>query len=268
VVTEAEFEWMQQRLRENQLLAPKNTKLRSYLLKGMIRCAACGRRYNGVTMTRRGKDYSYYVCGARWKQQRGELCGSRTFRVDAFEEAVFATLVGFLQGPEGFQSEMLRRKGITDETAASLRRELVELERQAREEEDAEAKAFRLASRSKVSEEIFSQELGLIRTRQRWISEQHGRVEAQLADVERFSFTPEVITLLRQRLDSRLAGTTAEDKRFVLDAVGTNVLVQADGTWELELQVPRQEPAPPSGLQVVSDRPESNSAVNTAWRCW
>ena len=44
IITEAEFEWMQQRLKENRELAQKNTKLRYYLLKGMVRCTACGER--------------------------------------------------------------------------------------------------------------------------------------------------------------------------------------------------------------------------------
>jgi hypothetical protein len=41
MVTEAEFEWMQQRLIENQQLALKNTRLRAYLLKGNHPETAC-----------------------------------------------------------------------------------------------------------------------------------------------------------------------------------------------------------------------------------
>ena len=44
VVTEEEFAWMQRRLKENQEPAQKNTKLRTYLLKGLVGCAACGER--------------------------------------------------------------------------------------------------------------------------------------------------------------------------------------------------------------------------------
>ncbi|MSQ06351.1 MAG: hypothetical protein EXR46_04005 [Dehalococcoidia bacterium] len=56
VVTEEEFESVQQRLRDNQRFATKNTKLRDYLLRGRIRCTLCGRVYTGVT---RGS-LSYY----------------------------------------------------------------------------------------------------------------------------------------------------------------------------------------------------------------
>ncbi len=256
IVTEAEFGWMQQRLKENQRLALKNTKLRYYLLKGMIRCAACGKAYVGVTFKRPSKEYSYYVCGAHWKRPlRGELCQSHSLGAEAMETAVFGMVVDFLDGPEGFEEEMQRRRGISAESEASLIRELESLNRQAREEQEAEARAFRLASRGTVSEEVFNQEIGLIRTKQRWIAEQQERVEHQLEDIQRYSFDPQSIETLRQRLEARLAAATPEDRRFVLEAVGANIIVQADGAWELELQVPREVPTPESDLQIVNSRP-------------
>ena len=263
VVTEAEFEWMQQRLRENQQLAHKNTKLRTYGLKGMIRCAACGRAYVGATMKRREKEYSYYVCGARWNRpSRGEKCRSSSLGVDAIEGAVFRMVVDFLNGPVGFEAELQRRRGISKESEASLVRELQSLEQQNREEQDAEARAFRLASRGTVSEEVLNQEIGLIRTRQRWIAEQRQRLEEQLWDVQRYSFDPKNIELLRRRLEARLETPTPEDRRYILNALGVNVLVQSDGTWELELQVPREVPQPDGDLQIVNSRPEWNDTVH------
>jgi hypothetical protein len=249
---------MQQRLLENQRLAQKNTRLRSYLLRGMVHCAACGGRYVGVTVTRRGKTYSYYICAKRWKPgPNNERCQSHNLSAEAQEREVFDAVVNFLHSPEGFGTELQRRRGVTAETEVSLRRELESLQRQQKEEQDAEARAFRLAARNKVSEEVFSQEMGLIRTRQCWIEEQLERIQAQLADLERFSFSPEAIALLRKRLDARLVGTTVEDKRFVLEAVSAKVIVQADGTWELELQVPCQVPEPAGELQIVNSRPGS-----------
>jgi len=262
MITEEEFEAMQQRLRENQRLAQKNTKLRIYLLKGLVHCANCGRRYHGVTFDRRGKIHSYYICGQRYKAgPDGEKCRSRTLVAHVVEEAVFAAVVDFLHGPQGFESEMRRRQGITSETEASLRRELESLQRQMKAEQDAEARAFRLAARVEVDEEVYSQEVGLIRTKQRWLEEQRQTVQAQLSDLESHSFDPEAVELLRQRLNDRLARATPEDRRFVLEAVGTRVVVQADGIWELELQVPRIEAGPVDSLQVVNSRPGWNYTV-------
>ena len=264
IVTEEEFEWMQRRLRENQELAQKNTRLRSYLLKGMVRCAACGRVYVGMTLKRRGKAYSYYVCSARSKRSPdGERCQSRTFGVDALEGAVFNMVADFLHGPEGFGNEIQRRRGINAESEASLVRELESVDRKQQEKHDAEARAFRLASRDKVSEGVFVQEIGLIRTRERWLAEQRELLERRLADVRRYSFDPENVKRLRQRLEARLAAATAENRRFILEAVGAKVIVQADGMWELEIQVPREVPAPSIALQIVNSRPGLNCTWNT-----
>ncbi len=258
MVTEAEFEWMQQRLKENQQLALKNTRLRAYVLKGIVRCTGCGASYVGDTVTRRGKSYSYYLCSNRLKPKRyGEKCRSKSLKVDALEVAVFGMVVEFLHGPEGFGGEMQRRRGITEESEASLIRELESLDRQQQEEGNVEARAFRLASRGQVSEEVFSQEIGLIRTRQRWLAEQRERLEQQLGDIRRYSFNPQSVKMLRQRLEARLATATPEDRRFILEALSVKVMAQADGTWELELQVPREAPAPADDLQIVSSRPES-----------
>jgi hypothetical protein len=175
------------------------------------------------------------------------------------EEAVFSAVVDFLHSPQGFESEVQRRKGITAETTESLHREFESLKRQLEEEQAAEARAFRLAARTQVSEAVFNQEVGLIRTRQRWIGEQIQRVQAQLEDIERYSFSEEAIALLRHRLEARLAGSTPEDQRFVLEAVGARVIVQADRSWELEMQIPRSASEPDDALQIVNTRPGSDS---------
>ena len=136
-------------------------------------------------------------------------------------------------------------------------------ERQRLEEQEAEARAFRLASRGTVSDEVFNQEIGLIRTRQRWIGEQKERGEQQISEIRRYAFDPQSVEILCQRLEARLETANPEDRRFILEAVGTRVLVQSDGTWELELQVPREVPEIETDshvgvLQTLNDGPESN----------
>ncbi len=163
---------------------------------------------------------------------------------------VSGMVVDFLNGLEGFESELQRRLGISAQSEASLDRELESLGRQQREEQEAESRAFRPAARGNVSEEVFNQEIGLIHTRQRWLAEQEERLEQQLADIQRCSFDPQSIKTLRQWLEEKLATATPEDRRFILEAVGAKVLVQADGTWELELQIPREIPSLQKGLQT------------------
>lgn len=137
-----------------------------------------------------------------------------------------------------------------------LRQESESIRRQQREEKETEARAFRLASRGRVSEEIFDHELRLIRARQNWLAEQQDLLEGQLADILRYWFDPAGVEELRKRLEARLATATDEDRRYVLQAVGATVIAHADGTWEPELQIPREAD---ELLQTANTGPRSNS---------
>ena len=118
IVTEAEFDLVQRFLLENQRFAPKNTRLRQYVLKGLIRCAGCGRIYTDVTRGNR----SYYYCRGRVKADWGaERCTASKLNAPQVEKSVYEMVVRFLRSPEGFLAEMRRRQGFQEESAASLK---------------------------------------------------------------------------------------------------------------------------------------------------
>ena len=104
----------------------------------------------------------------------------------------------------------------------------------------------RLATRAQfklrigASEDVYEQEVGLIRTRRRWLAEQRAGLEARLADLGRYSIGVESVAALRTRMEDRLDRATPQDRRFVLEAVGTRVLAAGDGTWEVELEIPQE----------------------------
>ena len=236
VVTEVEFRWVQEQLRKNSRLVRRNGKLRVYLLRGMFRCSACGRSYVGVT--REGR--SYYYCRGTWGLPHGvDKCSTKTrFFADAIEEAVYGAVVEFLKTPEAFLAEAERRQGLQEGTVESIRQDLAGLEREDARARDDEAMAFRQLSRGKLSQDVYDQEVGLLQARRRWIAEEKERFRVQLADLERHHLSPEGVEALYRRLEARLATATVEDRRFVLETLGTHVTVQPDGAWHLAVQVP------------------------------
>lgn len=243
---------MQQRLKANRLCAKRNTRLREYVLKGLIRCSACGRTYIGVT--RNG--HSYYYCSAKWKPVNREACQSHEMGVTAVEDGAFQTVAEFLRGPQGFENEIRHRYGLTEESEASLRRQITNLEGEDQKEEEAESRAFRLAAHAQVSEPVFQHEVGLIRARRRWLEEERCRLENQLADIERLSFSLDAVESLRRRFEERLARATPEDRRFVLESLGAKVIAYPDGTWDMEIELPRHVQ---SNMQIKHSVPESVS---------
>ena len=210
--------------------------MREYVLKGLIRCSTCGRTYIGVT--RNGN--SYYYCGAKWKPVNREACQSHGLRAPEVEDGAFQTIVEFLHGPQGFENEIRRRYGLTEESEASLLLQITNLKGEDKKEAEAESQAFRLATHAQVSEQVFQQEVGLIRARRRWLEEERHRLEQQLADIERLTFSPDAVESLRHRLEDRLTRATPEDRRFVLESLGSKVIAHPDGTWDMEIELPQQ----------------------------
>jgi hypothetical protein len=130
------------------------------------------------------------------------------------------------------------------------------LEGEDKKEEEAESRAFRLAAHAQVSEQVFQQEVGLIRARRRWLEEERRRLGDQLADIERLSFSPDAVESLRRRFEERLARATPKDRRFVLESLGAKVIAHPDGTWDMEIELPRQVQ---SDLQIEHSVPEADS---------
>ena len=258
VVTQEEFEWVQQRRKHNQRYAAKNTTLREYLLKGRIRCGLCGRVYTGVTRGNR----SYYYCRGRVKLDWGaDKCPAQKFQADPLEQTVYHSVTRFLTTPEVFLGEVHRRRQLEEQTAATLKEEMGQLERQARQEREAEAQAFRLASRYHLSEDVFQQELDVIRSRRQGIEERRRRVLSQLEMLDQGFPTAEAMEALQQKLGFVLSSEASRDRSLILDALGVSVIAHGDGSWDLELEVPR-EVAP-----TVQDVQIENTGPRLGWGC-
>ncbi len=113
-----------------------------YLLTGLVRCAACGKRYVGAAANGKGGRYPYYVCFTRQRYGRGECEGDR-LPAEQLEEAIVAQLLSLLE------QEPLVRRAITEAfaelEAAKPRRQadLARLEAELRKTNEALERYFR-----------------------------------------------------------------------------------------------------------------------------
>ena len=178
-----------------------------------------------------------------------------SIRADEIETAAYGLVAGFLESPNGFDAEVESRRAVVQTSAMNIRRELDDLHPREKQEQEAEARAFRMFTRGKVSEEVYEQKVALIRTRRRWIREQRERLVAQLFELERHSFSSSDMEMLRRKVQSRLLSAGPSDRRYVLEAVGVRVLSHGDGSWEMQLEIPQ---VAPTSSQIVSNQPEWN----------
>jgi len=208
--------------------------------------------YTGVTRGNR----SYYYCRGRVKLDWGaDKCPAQKFQADPLEQTVYHSVTRFLTNPEVFLGEVHRRRQLEEQTAATLKEEMGQLERQARQEREAEAQAFRLASRYHLSEDVFRQELDVIRSRRQGIEERRRRVLSQLEMLDQGFPTAEAMEALQQRLGSVLSSEASRDRSLILDALGVSVLAHGDGSWDLELEVPREVAPTVQDVQIENTGP-------------
>lgn len=93
IIEDALWDAVQRQREQNQLLAGRNTKHRTYLLKGLIRCGYCGRRYAGSGSRTRPFGYS---CPNRKPPDR---CPGRSVAAVPLEEAIWRDVSSFAHDP-------------------------------------------------------------------------------------------------------------------------------------------------------------------------
>jgi site-specific DNA recombinase len=135
LVTQEEYELVQEKLQRNRQFAARNKTAHDYLLRALSSCGFCGLAATGRTA---GAGYPYYVCaGKRVDGARGgHRCRSRLTPAGRLDDLVWEDLCEVIREPHLIALELERAWGgqwLPEEMRArrvSLRKALVSLEQQ------------------------------------------------------------------------------------------------------------------------------------------
>jgi site-specific DNA recombinase len=139
IISEEVFQAAQERLQRNKEMSSRNNK-RQYLLRGLVKCRACGRNYVGTTnLANRsnGRVYerSSYRCGGR-SSLSPVRCGNRRIPASYLDGAVWGQIESLLANPEIVTAELQRKQeptqdtGILERNLARIRVQLANREKQ------------------------------------------------------------------------------------------------------------------------------------------
>ena len=123
----------------------------------------------------------------------------------------------------GWREEVIR------ETRLRLENESSRLDRKANESVNAESELAGLRIRGKISEDAYDRQQELLLTEKKWISEERKRLQEKLAELKQRSVSLIGLEQLRQRMADKILSNSFADRRFVLEALQTRVIVTADG---------------------------------------
>ena len=138
IIDTAVFERAQAQLRRNQeLLSGRNTRY-FYLLKGLLRCGACGRKFIGLP----SHGTRYYRCQGRDRLYGPDRCRVSLLQADRIETFVWETVVGILKDPALLFEKLIRHHRALEAEAVDVQSEVAYLEQSLREIERQEARAL------------------------------------------------------------------------------------------------------------------------------
>ncbi len=245
IMTKAQHDWILARLEQNRLNSKRNGK-RDYLLKGMIHYEGDNLGYYGRDIRHKSWSYRYSPRGQRDGNPRPYLPGPK------LERLAEARARELLTSREVVERELGWRQQAIQESMTNYENELRKLNRQENETINAETELLGLRTdyRDKISPEAFERKLTQIGARKKWIAEERQLVSEALSKLRATASSLVGLEQLQERLEERLESKEFADRRFVLEAVGTRIVVTTEGSVEIEFAIPTEAPKDAIALSI------------------
>ena len=240
LVTQEQYELVQQKLARNRQFASRNNKVHDYLLRGLISCGLCRLACTGRTL----KGYAYYTCAGKRAMEaasKGGRCRSRLTPVGQVDEIVWKDLCEIIQHPELVTLELERAWGgqwLPEELQArraSLRKARVGLEQQLER-----LTAAYLGGVIKLEE--YERRRREIEAKAEAFHSQEGELEQQVERRNELGGMVGRVEDYCRRIGEGLAGASFEQKRRLIELLIDRVIVT-----ETEVEVRYVIPTSASG---------------------
>ena len=231
IVSEAVSRGASEVLRSNMLFATRNSK-RSYLLRGLIKCAHCGRTYigkpGGPRPDRPSVESSWYVCNGRaaWRKLGTPKCEAKPVKADDIEAVVWEDIKAFVKNPEVAIEQLRAKLGPEDETLAA---QLAETDERIQDYRRREKNAIRLATQSKEADPLVLDDvLAEIRRSLASLEGYRASLEARRARGEGLEHELFGVATRLAALQQRIDRATFEEKRRAVEALVGGIVVNTE----------------------------------------
>lgn len=232
IVTQEQFDLVQEKLSKNQTFARRNNKTHSYLLRALVSCGKC----NYASVARKNGRHGYYVCSGKDKRHRPAHCSSRQIPAQQLDDLVWQDLCDVLMHPQSIVHALERAHG-----GHWLPQEL-----QARRDNLRKARSSISQQVCRLTEAYLHEVIGLVeferRRRELDLKDQsltthdvqlaieadnHAALSAPASGIEDFC----------RRVQIGLAGATFEQKRRLVELLIDRVIVD-DADVEIHYVIP------------------------------
>lgn len=171
------FERAAEQLKRNaSLLSGQNTRY-FYLLRGLLRCGRCGRKYVGTP----SHGHRYYRCQGRDRLQEPDRCRVGLLHAERIEFFIWDTVEGILRDPSLLMEKLKQHHAALESEARDIESEVAGLERSLADVQRQEARALDAYLDEGIQLPVLKAKIEDLRARKVSLTEELERAKRHLA---------------------------------------------------------------------------------------
>lgn len=183
IVSVEDFQRVQVTMRENEVFSKRNVK-HFYLLRGLIFCGHCGRRYVGLASGSKQRIKHYYRCASHVSPGGNAPCEGKAIRADLLDAAVWEQCVGFISHPESVFDELRETMQRRQFSQHDLKSEVAQMDAALQVKTKERARVINLIRRSVISDNEGERELTTLQLEADQLERQRAELLSSLAAAE------------------------------------------------------------------------------------
>lgn len=222
LVSIEDFERVQETMKENVVFSKRNAK-HFYLLRALVFCGYCGRRYVGLASGRKPWVKNYYRCSSHVSAAGRVPCEGVAIRADLLDAAVWDQCAEFIAHPESVFDELRQAMEMRQFSQHDLRSEAEQMSAALCVKTKERARVINLVRRAVISDNEGERELATLQREVDQLERQRAELLSSLAAAESSelkALTAEtMLGLLADRLSSLDDDTRREVACVLVDRI-------------------------------------------------
>ncbi|WP_405130528.1 recombinase family protein [Paenibacillus sp. FSL H8-0317] len=202
----------------------------TYLLKSLMRCGHCGRRWESTTYNskKQGEKVTYpiYRCSGKYPRKFGESvhkCPVPTLRTDILDDFVWNIIIKLLNNPDEIISRLKSTSNSPDDNLKDL---VAEYSRQLKSKEDERTKIKLMFRKGIINEEELDMDISQLDKEKTKIQCEHDKIQSKLNARNKHEVTQEqLINLAKEYKKFMKLNLSSEDKRFIVDKLIDEIII-------------------------------------------
>jgi site-specific DNA recombinase len=225
LISDSVFQQVKQTLRDNFTFSKRNSK-HFYLLRGLITCGECGRRYVGVGSGHKRWYKYFYRCSSHVSAVGRVPCEGRAIRADLIEPVIWDQCVEFITNPASVLDELRLTMESRQYSQTDLKNEVGQMASVLQVKARERARVISLIRRGLVSEGEGERELTLLQAEVGQVERQHAELLSRLAAAENSELRALTAESMLGLLVDKTSGIDDTTKREVVCVLVDQIVIE------------------------------------------